>query len=106
MRLSLVCLFKKTVNGHIFRGKNRLVKPVSRIAMERLKIEFDLMEKNMLYLRHPYLTIDEESGHTKDLGKKEANITKWKNHNMELRRKPNVTIEERLACLKTTEAWD
>lgn len=52
-----MCMFKKTVNGHIFRGKDRLVKRVSKKAMERLRIEYDLMEQNMLYLRHPYLTI-------------------------------------------------
>uniref|UniRef100_A0A6B2EFF0 Putative ribosomal protein 63 mitochondrial n=1 Tax=Phlebotomus kandelakii TaxID=1109342 RepID=A0A6B2EFF0_9DIPT len=106
MRLSLACLFKKTVNGHIFRGKNRLVKPVSKRAMERLRTEYDLMEQNMLYLRHPYLSIEESSGHTKELGKTEAKMAKWRDYNLELKRKPNITIEERLACLKIKEAWD
>lgn len=56
MRLSLICLFKRSVNGHIFRGKDRLVKPVSKNAMETLVKEYERQEKNMLLLRHPYLT--------------------------------------------------
>lgn len=56
MRLSIVCLFKKSVNGHIFRGKDRLVKRVSKIAMQTLRNEYDRQEACMLLLRHPYLT--------------------------------------------------
>lgn len=56
MRLSLICLFKKSVNGHIFRGKDRLVKRVSQRAMDTLRKEYDRQEKNMILLRHPYLT--------------------------------------------------
>lgn len=56
MRLSLVCLFKKTVNGHIFRGKDRLVKRVSKKAMDTLVKEYERQEANMLLLRHPYLS--------------------------------------------------
>lgn len=56
MRLSLVCLFKKSVNGHIFRGKDRLVKRVSKNAMDTLVKEYERQEANMLLLRHPYLT--------------------------------------------------
>lgn len=33
------------------------MKPVSKQAMVRLRAEYDLQEQNMLYLRHPYLTI-------------------------------------------------
>ncbi|XP_055678257.1 uncharacterized protein LOC129787004 [Lutzomyia longipalpis] len=106
MRLSLVCLFKRTVNGHIFRGKDRLVKRVSKRAMERLRVEYDLMEQNMLYLRHPYLTIEESAGHTKELGKNEAKMSKWQDYALELKRKPHITIEERLKCLKIKDAWD
>lgn len=56
MRLSFVCLFKKTVPGNIFRGKNRLVKPVTYSAMEHLRQEFDRQDKVMELLRYPYLT--------------------------------------------------
>lgn len=56
MRLSLVCLFKKSVNGHIFRGKDRLVKRVSKQAMDTLRNEYDRQEKVMQLLRYPFLT--------------------------------------------------
>lgn len=56
MHLTLMCLFKKSVNGHIFRGKDRLVKRVSKNAMETLRNEYERQERNMLLLRHPYLT--------------------------------------------------
>lgn len=57
MRLTLIQLFKDTVPGHIFRGKRRLVKPVSKRAMETLRREYERQEQIMLYLRHPYLSV-------------------------------------------------
>ena len=57
MRLTLINLFKKSVPGHIFRGKRRLVKPVSRKSMNTLINEYEQQESNMLLLRHPYLTL-------------------------------------------------
>jgi hypothetical protein len=56
MRLTMIQLFKKTVSGHIFKGKYRLVKPVSANAKSILITQYELQEENMLYLRHPYLT--------------------------------------------------
>lgn len=44
-------------NGHIFRGKDRLVKKVTPDAVQKLRNEFEIEEKNMFYLRHPYLTL-------------------------------------------------
>jgi len=57
MRLTLINMFKKTVPGHIFRGKRRLVKPVSQRAMDTLTREYERQEQVMLLLRHPYLTL-------------------------------------------------
>lgn len=56
MRLSVVQFFKKSVNGHIFRGKYRLVKRVSLQAMNTLQKEYEIQDRNMMLLRHPYLT--------------------------------------------------
>lgn len=56
MRLSAINFFKKSVNGHIFRGKYRLVKRVSLQAMNTLQKEYEIQERNMLLLRHPFLT--------------------------------------------------
>lgn len=56
MRLSAIQFFKKSVNGHIFRGKYRLVKRVSLQAMNTLQKEYEIQDRNMLLLRNPYLT--------------------------------------------------
>lgn len=56
MQLSLICWFKKTVPGHIFKGKYRLVKPVSKNAMETQIREYQRQDKIMHLLRYPYLT--------------------------------------------------
>lgn len=57
MRLTLV-LFRRNrlPNGNLFRGKDRLVKKVEPFHLRRLQEDFAVEEKNMLYLRYPYLT--------------------------------------------------
>lgn len=60
MRLTCVMLFKKSVNGSIFRGKDRLIKPVSRRVMDTQIKQYEQEERNMLLLRHPYLTLVSE----------------------------------------------
>lgn len=56
MRISQMLLRFKLPNGHIFRGKYRLVKPVSNRSLETLRKDYEREEQNMFYLRHPYLT--------------------------------------------------
>lgn len=56
MRLTLVNFFKKTVPGHIFRGKKRLVTEVTRKSMNQLINDYEVQERNMLLLRHPFIT--------------------------------------------------
>lgn len=57
MKLTLI-LFRRNrlPNGSLFRGKDRLVKKVEPVHLRRLQEDFAVEEKNMLYLRHPYLT--------------------------------------------------
>jgi hypothetical protein len=43
-------------NGHIWRGKDRLSKPVTISDVQQLRNDFEIQEKNMFYLRHSYLT--------------------------------------------------
>lgn len=57
MRLALVLLRSKTnPNGHMFRGKHRKVKPVVIEDLQKLRNQFEIEERNMFFLRHPYLT--------------------------------------------------
>jgi len=106
MQLSLVCWFKKTVPGHIFRGKYRLVKPVSKRAIETQVKEYQRQDKVMHLLRYPYLTTEESSGHTKELNKRQKMINRWNEEHLKGTMKPHVTLEERLNHLKVKEAWD
>lgn len=57
MRLTCI-LFRKNLlpNGHLFKGKDRLVRKVLPVDLRRLQDRFEIEEKNMFYLRHPYLT--------------------------------------------------
>ncbi|KAF2898465.1 hypothetical protein ILUMI_07712 [Ignelater luminosus] len=96
---------KHMPNGHIYRGKDRIVKPVTKEDLAKLRLDFEIEERNMFYLRHPYLTREQSHGHTKVLGRQEANYIKL------LREKnkdyyDNVTVESRLGHLRYKEAWD
>ncbi|EDV92070.1 ribosomal protein 63, mitochondrial [Drosophila grimshawi] len=106
MRLTLINLFKKTVPGHIFRGKRRLVKPVSKQAMDTLTREYERQEHIMFLLRHPYLTLEQSSGHAKELQKRDKLVAKWTDEQTRSKMKPHITIEERLQHLRVKEAWD
>lgn len=57
MRLTLINLFKRTVPGHIFRGKRRLVKRVGLETMNTMIKGYEIEEENMKYLRNPYITL-------------------------------------------------
>lgn len=98
--------FKRSVNGNIFRGKTRLVKPVSRKSVATLHREYELQERNMLYLRHPYLTREESSGHAKALGKPGEVRKKWAKEALSGTMRPHVTIEERLFHLDVKKSWE
>nr|BAN20481.1 conserved hypothetical protein [Riptortus pedestris] len=105
MRLTLPMFLFKLPNGHIFRGKNRLVKPVSKKAVETLKKDLALEERNMFYLRHPYLTKEQSSGHSKHLQKHEKWLAQFKierNEKFEKHRR----LQDELSHLKTKEDWD
>ncbi|KOB66851.1 Uncharacterized protein OBRU01_20671 [Operophtera brumata] len=106
MKLSLV-LFRRNrlPNGHLFRGKDRLVKKVEPVHLRRLQEEFAVEEKNMLYLRYPYLTEEESFGHSKALGKQEMKIQERMDNNRKIF-KQDVTLYERLGHLRITEGWD
>lgn len=57
MRLfAALCRRRHMPNGHIYRGKNRIVRPVLWEHKQQLRNEFEITEKNMFYLRNPYLT--------------------------------------------------
>ncbi|KAJ8713045.1 hypothetical protein PYW08_008349 [Mythimna loreyi] len=106
MKLSIV-LFRRNrlPNGHLFRGKDRLVQKVEPKHLRQMREDFAVEEQNMLYLRHPYLTQAESFGHAKALGKQELKLEKMVNRQRRIF-KQDVTLYERLQHLRVKESWD
>ncbi|XP_028172969.1 uncharacterized protein LOC114361939 [Ostrinia furnacalis] len=92
-------------NGHLFRGKDRLVKPVQSKDLRKLRSDFAVEEQNMFYLRFPYLTEAESSGHSKALGKPEKRMQAFVEESRRIF-KQDVTLYERLGHLRVTEGWE
>ncbi|KAM3964071.1 uncharacterized protein ACR2FA_002118 [Aphomia sociella] len=106
MRLTTV-LFRRNrlPNGHLFRGKDRLVKKVETKHLNSIKQDFAIEEQNMFYLRFPYLTEAESSGHAIALGKPEQRREKVMDQKRKVF-KEDVTLYERLKHLRVSEKWD
>ncbi|VVC89860.1 unnamed protein product [Leptidea sinapis] len=106
MKLTTI-LFRRNLlpNGHLFRGKDRLVKRVEPKHLRWLQRDMETEEQNMFYLRHPYLSEEESHGHTKALGKAEARNKYFQDYTRRIF-KPDVTLYERLGHLRTSEDWD
>ncbi|XP_049767605.1 ribosomal protein 63, mitochondrial [Schistocerca cancellata] len=105
MRLTLQLLRKKLPRGHIWRGKYRLVWIPDDKAKKDLVGDYRREEQNMFYLRHPYLTLEQSSGHAKELKKHEQWLAE------KIKEKPrrfpeNVTLEKRLCHLRFQESWE
>lgn len=100
-------LFRRNLlpNGHLFRGKDRLVHPVLSKDLRKIRQDFEVEEQNMFYLRHPYLTEAESSGHAKALCKAEKRKAAFENKTRRIF-KQDVTIYERLGHLRVSEGWD
>lgn len=72
----------------------------------KMKKDFEREEQNMLILRHPYLTIEQCHGHTKEIkDKKTLFYEKIQAGKIEEFSK-QITIADRLNHMKVSEAWD
>jgi len=106
MRLTLALLKRKQPPGNIWTGKHRLGHHAYALNIQgfvnRLKIE----ENNMLLLRYPYLTQDQEFEHGKALDKKEKRMDRLK---LELAAKKvikSTRFEDKLKHLCLAERWE
>ncbi|KAL0266964.1 UNVERIFIED_CONTAM: hypothetical protein PYX00_009362 [Menopon gallinae] len=94
---------KRLPRGHIWRGKYRLYKKVEPKHLLKLKTDFELEEKNMFYLRHPYIPIEVSYGHGQALGKPQQFLNRmrglktWFGHRY---------LGDRYGFLKTSESWE
>ncbi|CAG0895408.1 unnamed protein product [Darwinula stevensoni] len=67
MRLALVLFRGHGPPGLVFAGKHRKLFKVHDRHLERLKNALERDEKNMFYLRHPYLTQEQDKGWEEEL---------------------------------------
>lgn len=87
-----------------FRGKYRIVKDPKFMDLLKLRHDFEREERNMLILRHPYLTSEQSYGHMKHV--ETVNVMKRFQAEKIEKFSKRITIEDRLNHLKVSESWD
>ncbi|XP_058797479.1 large ribosomal subunit protein mL63 [Phymastichus coffea] len=105
MRLTAFLAFGKKPIGFKYRGKNRVVKEIKPYELKALRKDYERTEMNMMWLRHPYLTVEQSYGHMSHFNRtKEFFIECARLRNEKFAK--HVTIAERLEHLKVSEKWD
>ncbi|KAI4498412.1 hypothetical protein M0802_006591 [Mischocyttarus mexicanus] len=101
MRLTVALLFKEI--PYRYRGKYRKVKKPTFEDLLKLRHDFEREERNMLILRHPYLTAEQSFKHMEEFPRERCGVI-FGNYKNEKYAKI-VTIEERLSGLKVREIF-
>lgn len=71
------------------------------------KRDLEREERNMLLLRHPYLTIEQSRGHMKEFKQERfENIQKVRQEEKNSRFNKRITTTDRLSYYMLTEAWE
>ncbi|XP_011296976.1 ribosomal protein 63, mitochondrial [Fopius arisanus] len=107
MRLTAFLLHwkKKPPPGHVWRGKHRKVKDPAYYDLLKLRHDFEQEERNMLFLRHPYLTKEQSEGHMKEIKVRPDFVTINQNARNE-RFNKHFTWQDQLVHLRTTDCWE
>ncbi|CAG7837568.1 unnamed protein product, partial [Allacma fusca] len=96
----------RRAQGFQWIGKHRLAHGIYPRSLESLAKRIRTEEQNLFYLRHPYLTVEQEDGHAKELKK----FDKWLNNkrleNAVFRTRPSVRMEDKLGHLNVSSAWE
>lgn len=74
-------------------------------SLADLRLDYEIEERNMLLLRHPYLTVEQSYGHTAAMGQPERVKDAWRDLKIKKFQK-NTLFEDRLMHLKVKDAWD
>lgn len=85
--------------------KYRIVNKPSIKDLLQMRQDFEREERNMLILRHPYLTEEQESGHMSNVDRSKNFIVKKYNEKIWKFEKQH-TIADHLCHLRVTEGWD
>lgn len=91
-----------------FRGKFRKVPKPTMHDLLKLRADFAREEKNMLILRHPFLTVEQSYGHMTDIREKhpEHRFTRLKYEEKNKKFAKRYTIADHLNRLRVYEPWD
>ncbi|KAL7645836.1 UNVERIFIED_CONTAM: hypothetical protein RMT77_002733 [Armadillidium vulgare] len=111
MRLTLALFKPKKPHlgpGRYVKQGKRRVNVVAGWDVHHARKNLEIEEENMLYLRHPYLTLQQSFGHAAAYGKhKEFVAQKYLERMMEQKKKrDDVHLEERFSCLRRRDKWD
>lgn len=88
----------------LYYRKYRIVKKPSFEDLLKLRHDFEREERNMLILRHPYLTSQQSRGHMNHIEK--PTLSKIYGKLKDEKFSKSITIADRLSHLKVSEAWD
>ncbi|KAK0162643.1 hypothetical protein PV327_006405 [Microctonus hyperodae] len=107
MRLTAILYHvkNKRPHGHVYRGKHRKVKPPTFEDLTKLRHDFEREERNMLILRHPYLTLEQSVGHMKDLKPRPSLVELYRDYRNS-RFQKHFTWNDQLIHLRTTDNWE
>lgn len=107
MRLTFVNFLNKIrPHGKMFRGKNRKVRKITFKDMIDMKNDFEREERNLLFLRHPYLTQEQTEGHMKEIRAMVPQSIPLVGKLRDIKFSRRYTHEDALCHLKVKEAWD
>ncbi|XP_046829816.1 ribosomal protein 63, mitochondrial [Vespa crabro] len=102
MRLGTFLLRKEI--PYRFRGKYRKIKNPTFEDLLKLRHDIEREERNMLILRHPYLTSQQSAGHMSH--KERPTLGQIYGKLKDEKFSKCITIQDRLSHLKVLEPWD
>ncbi|XP_043481534.1 uncharacterized protein LOC122510739 [Leptopilina heterotoma] len=107
MRLTFVNFLNKVrPHGKLFRGKNRKVRQITFKEMIDMKNDFEREERNLLLLRHPYLTLEQTDGYMKEIRSLQPQPIPLVGKLRDIKFTRRYSYEDALCHLKVKEAWD
>lgn len=90
----------------LFSGKHRIPRVVNTATKRILLRQLALEEENLFYLRQPYLSQEQEQGHTSALNKRRERIAQIRAQKIEMKMLKHVSFDDRLQHLKVAESWE
>ncbi|XP_071110981.1 large ribosomal subunit protein mL63-like [Haliotis cracherodii] len=91
------------VPGLLYQGRNKIIPRISVAAKRRALCRLLVEQDNLDILKNPYLTGDEEHGHTKE---RSAVKTEQLRASKQLKMIPHKLLEDELNHLNCSKKWE